>query len=470
MLGKAGSGRKRGPSRPSLALAVILTSICAHAAFAAPSTAEMEPYFQPFAATNNLSGSVLIQRGGSILFSKSYGYADRSRKVPNVPRTRFRVASLSILFTSTAVLRLIDEGKLSFDTHVSEIVAGVPNGDKITIRNLLDQNSNLPDSNDDLPNYDDLMKVHQTPESLVAAIRNLAPHGDPGGDSQREEHSGQNLLALIIERKTGLRFAQAMQRLVFEPFGMRDSGIDDDSPIVSSMAKGYLGSGSFGLKPAPTIHWSAKTGNGSAYSTVLDEAKWVREVVHGHLLSETSRKAILGEGAACGWEKIKSASLGETILFASGRGPGFSGVMEYLPNEDVVVMDLTNIETGANSTIIPQAALMAMGKPFRAFQHPSPAPSGSPDAAGDYVFGKDFYRPSATLKLISDSRGFTLAWPDHPEAGLLPLGNDQYMDRYYWTVATVIRDAGGQPIELEFGKFRGKRVASGSARKPTPLT
>jgi len=197
-------------------------------ASATPTAAEIDAYFRPYVETNNFSGSVLIQRGDRTLFAKSYGFADREQRKPNAPATRFHIASLSILFTSTAVLRLIDQGRLSFDTHVADIVAGVPNGDKITIRNLLEQNSGLPDSNDDLPNYDDLLNSHQTPESLIAQIRNLPPHSEPGGASQREEHSGQNLLALIIERKTGLTFAQAMKVEVFDPFGMHESGIDDD--------------------------------------------------------------------------------------------------------------------------------------------------------------------------------------------------------------------------------------------------
>src|SRR5262249_45693999 len=161
----------------------------------------------------------------------------------------------------------------SFDTQVSQIVASVPNGDRITIRQLLEQNSGLPDANDDLPDYDELLKAHQTPESLIAKISGLPPHAQPGGKSDREEHSGQNLLALIIERKPGLPFTQAMKALVFEPFGMHDSGVDDDSPIDGPVAQGHQVAGALGLKRAPLIHWSAKSGNGSAYTTVLDEGK-----------------------------------------------------------------------------------------------------------------------------------------------------------------------------------------------------
>ncbi|MBV9763401.1 MAG: beta-lactamase family protein, partial [Acidobacteriaceae bacterium] len=268
---------------------IVLTLVLFHPArsIALPKATDLDDFFRPYAATNNFSGSVLIKRGRTILFAKSYGFANPAIHLPNRLDTRFHIASLSILFTSTAVLRLIDQGKLSFNMHVSDIVPRVPNGDAITIRELLEQNSGLPDVNE-LPNYDDLLKVHQTPESLVAQIRGLPPFANPGGKSLREEHSGQNLLALIVERKTGLTFAQAMKSLVFGPFGLRNSGVDDDSRIDGPLAQGQQLAGSYALKPAPAIHWSAKSGNGSAYATVSDEWKWLQGVLRGNLLSEST--------------------------------------------------------------------------------------------------------------------------------------------------------------------------------------
>src|SRR5690348_2500854 len=157
----------------SVAIAALALAAASTRAGAVADKAQIAAYLQPFAATDNLSGSVMVVQGRKVLFAKSYGFADLARRMPNGPNTRFHVASMSIPFTSTAVLRLIDQGKLAFDTRVSEIVPGVPNGDKITIRNLLVQNSNLPDVNDDLPDaqYQALMNSHQTPQIGRASRR-----------------------------------------------------------------------------------------------------------------------------------------------------------------------------------------------------------------------------------------------------------------------------------------------------------
>jgi CubicO group peptidase (beta-lactamase class C family) len=438
-------------------LALLVALLASAAATATPTPTEIEAFFKPFASTNNLSGSVLIVQDNKTLFAKSYGFANEAKGIPNGPHIRFHIASMSIPFTSTAILRLIDQNKLSFDTRVSEIVLGVPNGDKITIRNLLLQNSNLPDVEDDLPNSDDLRNSHQTPESMVAAMHGLPTHGDPGGESRDEEHSGQNLLALIIERKTGLPFADAMQRLVFKPFGMRDSGIDDDRPTGGNTALGYRVDGTFGLKSAPTIHWSALPGNGSAYTTVGDELKWLESVVHGPLLSERSRKAMLETEDGFGWYRSKKQGprLGESVLVSNGRAPGFSAILEYLPKENLALIVLTNIEHDANPIIIPEAMAMLMGKSYKPFDYSTVPGELAGRPAGDFVFGADFYRASATLNLASDAKGTTLYWPGGPEDPLLPVAKDKYMDRYYWNPVSVVRGADSNPVALDFNEFRG---------------
>lgn len=96
---------------------IVLRPFCSDAT---PSVMGIDAFFRPYVATNNFSGSVVIwhpTQDSPAVFLKSYGYADRAKRIPNTPTTRFHVASLSIMFTTTAVLRLIDQGKLTLDTY-----------------------------------------------------------------------------------------------------------------------------------------------------------------------------------------------------------------------------------------------------------------------------------------------------------------------------------------------------------------
>src|ERR1700730_12445612 len=98
-------------------------------------------YLRPYVRTGNFSGSILVVKSGETLSQNSYGLSDVHSQAPNRVDTKYHIASLSMQFTAAAAMRLVEEGKLSLDTNVSDIVADVPNGQKITVRELLQEDS-----------------------------------------------------------------------------------------------------------------------------------------------------------------------------------------------------------------------------------------------------------------------------------------------------------------------------------------
>ena len=278
-------------------------------------------YLDPYARSNNFSGVVLVERNRRPIFRKAYGLSDREQGIPNRTETRFHVASISMQFTAAAILRLAVEGKLKLDHTVASYIPNTPGAGKVTIRDLLTQRSGLTDINS-LPDYDDVMQHHQTRATLVAAIEGKPLLFEPGSKYLHEEHSAYNLLALIIEKKTQLPFAQAMQQLVFKPLQLANSGVDDDSLAPGPQpAKGYQPEGTFGLKPATPIHWSAKAGNASVITTAVDQARWVAALFTGKALSARSRSAILDTAMPIGfgWFKGTNQRFNQTAYYMNGR-------------------------------------------------------------------------------------------------------------------------------------------------------
>src|SRR6266567_8258371 len=274
---------------------VIVMSFCVGGSVAQKDStaAAIHTYLQPYAQSGNFAGDVLVVKSGKVIFEKAYGFADREHHIRNTSATRFHIASMSMQFTAAAVLRLVDAGSIKLDDHVGDFIPGVPGADKITVRDLLTERSGLPDINA-LPSYNDVLQHHQTPASLVAKIEGQPILFEPGSKYVHEEHSAYNVLALIVEKKTGLPFASAVERLVFRPAGLTASGVDDDSSRhTTHMAHGYEPEDTYGLKPATPIHWSAETGNASAYTTAENEARWVNALFRGHVLSTSSRDAVL---------------------------------------------------------------------------------------------------------------------------------------------------------------------------------
>ena len=423
---------------------------------------QADAYLKPYVQSGNFSGAVLAKENGKIVFEKAYGFADREHKLANTTDTRFHVASVSMQFTAAAVLRLIEEGKLSLDTHVGEFISGSQGAEKITVRDLLTERSGLPDINN-LPAYNDILQQHQTPASLVAKIEGRPLLFEPGTKYVREEHSAYNLLALIVEKKTGLPFASAVEKLVFRPAGLQVSGIDDDSNAKGAkIALGYQPEGVYGLNRAATIHWSGKTGNASVFTTVGDETKWVEALFGGRFLSSSSRQAMLDTSieVGYGWFKRANKRLGETAYSMSGRAPGFASFVLYLPREKMSVAVFSNIYSSATSTIGYDIAAILRGLPAETFHpsHPPPSAAELKTCTGMFQFGADFYQPNAQLELIAGGQELSLRWPGGSTSPLIPVARDQFVDRAYWEQVKIERDTTGRPTGLAYGSFHGSAV------------
>lgn len=181
--------------------------------------AAIDAYLEPYVHSGNFSGDVLVEKNGKIMFEKAYGLADRERGIRNTPATRFHIASMSMQFTAAAVLRLVDTGSIRLDDHIGDFLPGVPGADKITTRDLLIERSGLPDINA-LPSYAEILQHHQTPASLVAKISGQPLLFESGSKFLHEEHSAYNVLALIIEKKTGLPFAAAVEHYSLRAYGL----------------------------------------------------------------------------------------------------------------------------------------------------------------------------------------------------------------------------------------------------------
>jgi len=312
----------------------------------------IEAYVKPYVDTRNFSGVITVAKANRAIFAKSYGSSDFVGGVPNRLDTRFHIASMSMQFTAAAALRLVQAGKLSLDEPVSSFVPDLPNGGKITIRHLLTQTSGIRDING-LPQYDDLLKSHQTPLALVDKIRGLPAEHEPGTFG-REEHSAYNLLALIIERRTGLPFATAVKHLVFGPLQMADSGIDDDDLRAGpEFAVGHAPRGTQEVEPAERIHWSAKAGNASAYTTAGDELRFVRGMFDPRFLRADLRDAVfdLSSRVGYGWFKSNSTRFGQPVYSMNGRAPGFASALIYVPREQLAVVAFSNIYASFTSDI-----------------------------------------------------------------------------------------------------------------------
>jgi CubicO group peptidase (beta-lactamase class C family) len=383
----------------------------------------IDAYILPYASTNNFSGQILVRRGTKTVYERNFGAADHNRISAVTATTRFHVASVSMQLTSAAVMRLVDQHRLTLDTRVSGIVPSVKGGDSITIRNLLEMRSGLSDINS-RADYNDILGCHQTPASLVGVIAN--------------------------------------DTLLFAPAGMTHSAIDDDrGPCVSIGARGYAPSGVADLVPAQQIHWSGKAGNASACTTARDEARWVHALFHGGLLSKESAAIVTdtaGPNVGYGWFRRPSARFGEFSYNMSGRAPGFASYVLYLPREDLTVVALSNIYSSATSEIGDEIAAIALGLSYKRLAFSTPLlPADSLQLSGlKFTFPADFYQPNATLEFVQKGSELFLRWPaGGGDSPLIPIDRDHLIDRAYWEPVNITRKADGTVESITYDRFTG---------------
>src|SRR3954470_23084743 len=169
----------------------------------------------------HVGACVLALDGGEVVFEHAYGVIDVDSKTPCTPGTNFRMASVSKQFTATAIMLLVDRGKLALEDPLNKFFPGFPEyGEKITARHLLTHTSGLPAYEDLIPesttlqldDYDVLHLIMDTMKPKFAA-----------GSKWEYSNSGYTLLGLIVEQVAQKPFHDFVKSEIFTPLGMDES-------------------------------------------------------------------------------------------------------------------------------------------------------------------------------------------------------------------------------------------------------
>jgi D-alanyl-D-alanine carboxypeptidase len=235
-------------------------------------------------------GAVAEVRAGAKVWRGSSGVAElgKTRKVPVAGR--FRAGSISKTFVATVVLQLVAEGRLRLDDPVERWLPGVvPNGENITVRNLLNHTSGLFDFKDTLPRppspefYELRYRTWTAAEQIERALANPPVFTDPG---KHYSYSNTNYLLLgeIIEEATGSTYAEEIERRLIRPLGLHGTSIPGTSPYIRGPhAHGYVPKDGEQLdftELNPTLFGAA----GDLISTTHDLNRFFAALLGGRLL------------------------------------------------------------------------------------------------------------------------------------------------------------------------------------------
>ena len=300
-------------------------------------------------ARQKLPGLALaIVRDGTIVKVQGYGVADVQRQVPVTPDTVFKVGSLSKPLIATAVMLLVQDGKLSLDDPVSSYLEGTPETWKgITIRHFLTHTSGVVREG---PAFNPF-KVQPVADVIRSAYP--LPLRFETGTKWEYCNVGYFSLAEIIGRVSGGPWADFMAARLFRPLGMNATSLTDVAHPLRAL--GYAGKDNGEVAP----DWPAVRPSGAFLSTIQDLLKWDAALTSGSLLTEASRQAMwtpvrLADGSThpygFGWELGTRG--GRRYIGHGGSLPGFRSAYARFPDERLSIFVLVNADDVDRDVIV----------------------------------------------------------------------------------------------------------------------
>ncbi len=250
-------------------------------------------YMQAQVEVNNFSGTVLVTKNGSVLLKKAYGLADYEWNIKNTIDTKFQLASVTKQFTATAILQLVEKGKLSLNDPLSKFFPDYPKADSVTIHMLLSHSSGLA------LGFKEIALSTISNDSAYSQIKKI-PYEFSPGTSSAYSNIGYYLLAKVIEKVSGEKYAVFLRKNIFEKAGMRNTGVSNNDSIISKKAKIYCRTEK-GFIHNPYINWEINLGHDGVYSTVEDLALWDNALYGTTILSAEMKKLMFTSYSSENW-------------------------------------------------------------------------------------------------------------------------------------------------------------------------
>lgn len=336
--------------RTRLLMFMLLPFLCATAGGQTPSAkqAEVAALFRDYDRRDAPGASVLVVSKGKVLYKQAFGMANLEEKTAAATATNYRLASMTKQFTAMAVMLLAERKKLSYDSKLTDFFPDFPPyGNQITVRHLLTHTSGLADYEDLIPSSTTTpLKDRQVLELLKGQPGTIFPPGSQFSYS----NSGYALLALIVEKASGISFAEFLRKNVFAPLGMKGTvAYEQGISTVERRAYGYTKNGD-GFRRNDQSLTSSVLGDGGIYSSVEDLYKWDQALYTNKLVNQESVARAFTpmvaptdhKDAAYGFGWFVETYRGLRTVWHYGSTVGFRTAIERFPEQRFTVVVLIN--------------------------------------------------------------------------------------------------------------------------------
>ncbi len=341
---------------------LLATVLCVAQPETSPDTAKLDQFLDRLAEKSKAMGSLTIVKDGKVLYARAIGYGriDGLVKDPLTAASRFRIGSITKMFTAAMVFQLVDEGKLKLTDTLDKFYPQIPNSRTITVSHLLGHRSGVPNVRRD---GDNVNTLPITPEEMLALIAKAKPDFEP--DTQfRYSNAGYILLGLIVEKVTGKPYGEALQDRITSKVGLKDTYLATGTiDVKKNEALTYMRLGTE-WKPVPETHPSILFSAGGIVSTPGDLAKFAQALFDGKVVSKESLDQMKTIRNEMGMGMESYAFAGKTFYGHAGGADNYGAWLAYLPEERLAVAYTTNAKVYPVPDIVRGAVDIYYNRPF----------------------------------------------------------------------------------------------------------
>lgn len=373
---------------------------------------KLDQFFDRLAEKNKAMGSLLLAKDGNVLYTRAIGFShmDGNEKKPLSAVTRYRIGSITKMFTSVMILQLVEEGKLKLSDTLDKFLPQIPNAGKITIAHLLSHRSGIPNTRP--PSKTNAV----TKDEMVALISKRKPDFEP--DTKHSySNAGFFILGIVVEKVTAKSYEDALKERITSKIGLKDTYAptgDIDVNKNESLAYTYFN----GVwKPVHEMHSSILFGGGQIVSTPNDLATFIHALFGLKLVSQATldRMKAMKDGDGLGMTTFTFA--GKTFYGESGGGDNRGAWIAYEPEEKLAVAYAANAKIYSVTNIMNGVADIYYHRPFQIPALESIAVN--PDVLDRYV--GSYSTPGAPAKAIITRDGSTLYFKPPGASSAAPL-------------------------------------------------
>jgi D-alanyl-D-alanine carboxypeptidase len=248
-------------------------------------TAKLDSFFTILGQKNKNMGSFALTKNGKVVYQKVLGYqALAPDSILATTQTRYRIGSITKVFTATLIFQQIDEGKLSLGTKLAQYFPQLPNADKITIADLLSHTSGLMDYVNDAGDRSWITRPHPKAE-LLDTIAKGKTHFLPGA-KQQYCNSGYLLLGYILEEVTGKPYSKLLASRIVNKLGLKNTSSGEANEQGKNEAKPYTSGEQW--TPLKDIYFPNVIGVGDILTTPAELLIFMDALTSGKLMSAAS--------------------------------------------------------------------------------------------------------------------------------------------------------------------------------------